>query len=175
MLCFRLLYAIVLSSDVFDARARVCVCVCVCVCVLFIGIVQRSWACLTWKSTLEIKSLLLLLLLLSSERVLGEWSQNPCYLQGKNPLNWKNSSPKRIEPTRLHPAGQRAQHTTKKLFRPPFPVLRCHTELKQNWTKHTKVNVFVRAKLSKCIKFVANSPHSATEFEADPPRCEQWE
>ena len=25
MLCFRLLYAIVLSSDVFDARARVCV------------------------------------------------------------------------------------------------------------------------------------------------------
>ena len=36
-------------------RARVCVCV------LFIGIVQRSWACLTWKSALEIKSLLLLL------------------------------------------------------------------------------------------------------------------
>ena len=27
MLCFRLLYAIVLSADVFDARARVCVCV----------------------------------------------------------------------------------------------------------------------------------------------------
>ena len=34
LLCFRLLYAIVLSSDVFDARARVCV--------LFIGIVQRN-------------------------------------------------------------------------------------------------------------------------------------
>ena len=33
MLCFRLLdlYAIVLSSDVFDARARTYVCVCVCV------------------------------------------------------------------------------------------------------------------------------------------------
>ena len=30
------------------------------VCVLFIGIVQRSWACLTWKSAIEIKSLLLL-------------------------------------------------------------------------------------------------------------------
>ena len=29
MLCFRRLYAIVLSLDVFDARARVCVCVCV--------------------------------------------------------------------------------------------------------------------------------------------------
>ena len=27
LLCFRLLYAIVLSSDVFDARAHVCVCV----------------------------------------------------------------------------------------------------------------------------------------------------
>ena len=38
------------------ARARVCV--------LFIAIVQRNWACLTWKSALEIKSLLLLLLLL---------------------------------------------------------------------------------------------------------------
>ena len=29
MLCFRLLYAIVLSSDVFLTRARACVCVCV--------------------------------------------------------------------------------------------------------------------------------------------------
>ena len=38
VLCFRLLYAIVLSSDVFDARA----CVCLCACVLFIGIVQRN-------------------------------------------------------------------------------------------------------------------------------------
>ena len=64
VLCFRLLYAIVLSSLVYDAcvcacvcvcvcapaRARVCVCVCVCVwlllllllLLLFIGIVQRS-------------------------------------------------------------------------------------------------------------------------------------
>ena len=36
MLCFRLLYAIVLTTDVCDAcaraRARVCVCVCMCVC-----------------------------------------------------------------------------------------------------------------------------------------------
>ena len=31
VLCFRLLYTIVLLSDVFDARARVCVCVCLCV------------------------------------------------------------------------------------------------------------------------------------------------
>ena len=42
------------SSDVYDVRARVC---------FFIGIVQRSWACLTWKSAIEIKSWLLLLLL----------------------------------------------------------------------------------------------------------------
>ena len=36
MLCFRLLYATVLSSDIFDdrARAHVCVCVYVCVCVV---------------------------------------------------------------------------------------------------------------------------------------------
>ena len=45
-------------------RSRARACVCVCVCVLFTGIVQRNWACLTWKSALEIKSLLLLLLLL---------------------------------------------------------------------------------------------------------------
>ena len=31
--------------------------------------------------------------ILSSERVLGEWSQNPCQLQGKNPLNQKKISP----------------------------------------------------------------------------------
>ena len=43
------------------ARARACVHACVCV--LLIGIVQRTWACLTWKSAIEIKSLLLLLLL----------------------------------------------------------------------------------------------------------------
>ena len=46
------------SSDVYDVRA------CARVCVFFIGIVQRNWACLTWKSAIEIKSLLLLLLLL---------------------------------------------------------------------------------------------------------------
>ena len=39
------------------SRARARVCVCVCVCVLFIGIVQCNWACLTWKSAIEIKSL----------------------------------------------------------------------------------------------------------------------
>ena len=47
-----------------SARAHACMCVCVCVCVrvsvcvlllLFTGIVQRSWACLTWKSTIEIR------------------------------------------------------------------------------------------------------------------------
>ena len=46
------------SSDVYDVRA------CALACVLFIGIVQRNLACLTWKSAIEIKLLLLLLLLL---------------------------------------------------------------------------------------------------------------
>ena len=50
------------SSDVYDVRT------CARVYVFFIGIVQRSWACLTWKSAIEIKSLLLLLLLNESER-----------------------------------------------------------------------------------------------------------
>ena len=42
------------SSDVYDVRA------CALACVLFIGIVQSNWACLTWKSAIEIKLLLLL-------------------------------------------------------------------------------------------------------------------
>ena len=48
------------------ARARVCV--------LFIGIVQRNWACLTWKSALEIKSLLLLLVCLITSVMMLCWS-----------------------------------------------------------------------------------------------------
>ena len=59
VLCFRLLCAIVLSSDVYDARARACVCVCVVGgggVLLFIGVVQNNSACLTWKSAIEIKS-----------------------------------------------------------------------------------------------------------------------
>ena len=64
--CARLLYVLVLTSNVYDACVcacmPLCVCVCVwvsaCVCVLFICIVQRNWACLTWKSTIETKSLL---------------------------------------------------------------------------------------------------------------------
>ena len=80
LLCFRPLYVIVLTSNVYDAHTRMCACVCVCVCecvcmcvcvcvcvsvcvcVLFICIVQCNWACLTWKSTMETKSLLLLIL-----------------------------------------------------------------------------------------------------------------
>ena len=56
--------------------------------------------------------------ILSSKTVLGEWSQNPCQLQEKNPLHWKNSPQRRIEPTTLHQAGQLAQHTASKLFQP---------------------------------------------------------
>ena len=57
--------------------------------------------------------------ILSPERVLGEWSQNPSSIQGENPLyRKKKSSQRRIEPTTLHQAGQRAQHTTTELSRP---------------------------------------------------------
>ena len=37
----------------------------------------------------------------------------------KNPSSRKNSPQRRMEPTTLHQAGQRAQHTTNELFRPP--------------------------------------------------------
>ena len=40
--------------------------------------------------------------------------------KGKNPSYGKNSPQRRIETTTLHPAGQRAQHTTSELFRPPM-------------------------------------------------------
>ena len=39
--------------------------------------------------------------------------------KGKSTLRGKNSAQRRIEPTALHQAGQRAQHTTDELFRPP--------------------------------------------------------
>ena len=55
----------------------------------------------------------------SSERVLGQRSHNPCELQGTNPLYQENSPQRRIEPMTLHQAGQRAQHTTNELLRPP--------------------------------------------------------
>ena len=57
-------------------------------------------------------------LILSSERVLGEWSQNPCIPQVENPLYRKNSPQRRMEPRPLHQAGQRVQHTAHELFRP---------------------------------------------------------
>ena len=62
--CFSILcyasgfYMLLFFRQMFLTRARTRMFVCV----LFIGIVQRNWACLTWKSALEIKSLLLLLL-----------------------------------------------------------------------------------------------------------------
>ena len=39
--------------------------------------------------------------------------------KGKIPSTWKNSPQRRIEPTTLHQAGQRAQYTTNELFRSP--------------------------------------------------------
>ena len=49
-------------------------------------------------------------LILSSERVFGEWSQKPCQLQRqKSPLP---ETQRRVEPATLRHAGQRAQHTT---------------------------------------------------------------
>ena len=62
MLCFRLLYAIVLLSHAFDARTHLSVCVCVCVCVCVV-----HWHCTAQLSMFDMekrfrkKSLLLLL------------------------------------------------------------------------------------------------------------------
>ena len=62
--CFNILcHASGFYMLLFVARCLWCARVRALVCVLFIGIVQRNWACLTWKSAIEIKSLLLLLLL----------------------------------------------------------------------------------------------------------------
>ena len=64
--CFNLLcYASGFYMLLFVVRCLWCARVRARVCVLFIGIVQRNWACLTWKSAIEVKSLLLLLLLLT--------------------------------------------------------------------------------------------------------------
>ena len=60
--------------------------------------------------------------ILSSERAFREWSQNPCKVQGKNPLYRKKSPQMRIEPTTLYHGGQRAHHTTKEICRPPLDI-----------------------------------------------------
>ena len=59
--------------------------------------------------------------ILSSERVLGEWSQNPCWLQRPSPPL------RRIEPTTLHQAGQRAQHTTNRAIPAPASITNSET------------------------------------------------
>ena len=48
----------------------------------------------------------------------GNGIRNHAKSQGKNPLYWKTSPQKRIEPMTLHHAGQWAQHTTNELFWP---------------------------------------------------------
>ena len=61
--------------------------------------------------------------ILSSERVLGGMeSETMLTPREKSPLPRKKS-PQRIEPAVLRQAGQRAQHTTNVLFRPPGPKL----------------------------------------------------
>ena len=64
---------------------------------------------------------------LSSEWVLGEWSQNRCYLQRENPLYRKHSPQRRIEPTTLHQTGQWANHTTSWAI--PTPQLNLNSSL----------------------------------------------
>ena len=56
--------------------------------------------------------------LYSHPKEFGEYSQNPCKLQGKSPLHGKDFPQRRIEPTTLHQAGQQAQHTTNELVQP---------------------------------------------------------
>ena len=46
----------------------------------------------------------------------GQWSQNPCWIHGKNPLYQKNSPQRKIELMMLRQAGQWAEHTTNEHF-----------------------------------------------------------
>ena len=65
--------------------------------------------------------------LYSHPKVFLEWSQNPCWLQGKNPLYWRLRG--RSDPATLHHVGQGAQHTTHwasvALLQSLNPVKRC--------------------------------------------------
>ena len=64
--CFNILcYASGFYMLLFIVRCLWCTRVGARVCVLFIGIVQHNWACLTWKSAIEIKSLLLLYIIIT--------------------------------------------------------------------------------------------------------------
>ena len=101
------------------------VCVCVCVCVLFIGIVQRNWACLTWKSALEIKSLLLLLLLLMFNSPLPQpLTHPPLFLS--LPLSLCPSHSLSLSPSKQKECKKvgtmRKNHTVTAQVIPCFPV-----------------------------------------------------
>ena len=77
MLCFRLLYAIVLSSDVFDARvrARACVCVSVCVCVCVCVV---HWQCTAQLSMFNMekhfrnKIIIIIIIIINTRNIAGE-------------------------------------------------------------------------------------------------------
>ena len=62
--------------------------------------------------------------ILSTERVWGGMECEPMLTPWeKSPLPEKNSPQRKIEPTKLDQAGQRAQYTTKELFRPPTELI----------------------------------------------------
>ena len=65
------------------------------------------------------------------QKSFGGMKSEPMFTPRKNPLNRKNSPPRRIEPTNLHQAGQRAKHTINKLFWPPFLLQFLHSFLYQ--------------------------------------------
>ena len=74
-----------LPHNAFDARARARVCV------LFIGIVQRNWACSTWKNALEIKSLCVLEKIVSWEVAVcrskyQRYGRKACVMEGSRVL-----------------------------------------------------------------------------------------
>ena len=56
--------------------------------------------------------------ILTCERVWGNEVRTHVYSNGKLLSTGKKSPQRRIEPTTLHQAGQRAQDTTNELFRP---------------------------------------------------------
>ena len=56
--------------------------------------------------------------ILSPERVLGEWSQNSCYLQGKHPLCRKKNSPEENRTHDAAPSRTVSPTLPSELFRP---------------------------------------------------------
>ena len=104
---------------------------------------------------------------LSSKKVSKEWSQKPCYLQGKNFLlqeaQWK------VKPAMLHYAGQWALRNTDWAIPAPNPLQTNCDQMRTVWANGTNrlwffltVSILIKVKVAESrAKWQTNHTHES--------------